>query len=55
MCEKTCSSCYYFVQHYIRMERRFVKIVMGHCIRARVKKIKSNTKICDYYKEKKRR
>lgn len=52
MCEKTCDSCYYFVQHYIRIGRRFAKIYLGHCIYSRIKKTKSNTKICDNYKEK---
>ena len=49
MDEKTCESCSYFKQHYVKMGNKYHKIALGHCIYPRVKSRDKDTKACERY------
>ena len=51
---KTCSSCRYFRQHYVRLARnRFDPIPCGHCGEPRLREKKPDTPACSRYAQKK--
>lgn len=52
--KKTCSSCRYFRQHYVRRGRnQFVPIPCGHCGNPRLRDKKPEAPACQRYSEKK--
>lgn len=52
--KKTCLTCRYFRQHYVRRGRnQFVPIPCGHCGNPRLREKKPDAPACQRYSEKK--
>ncbi|MGM9670145.1 MAG: hypothetical protein ACI3XD_01025 [Oscillospiraceae bacterium] len=47
---RTCETCAYFLQHYIRYKKRYRAIAFGHCTEPRIKVRKIDTPACARYK-----
>ena len=51
---KTCESCWYFKQHYVRSAgNHYTPIDRGHCVHPRLKDRTVQTPACGRYREKK--
>ena len=51
---KTCESCWYFKQHYVRSAvNHYMPIDRGHCVHPRLKDRTVQTPACGRYREKK--
>lgn len=47
--EKTCRTCLYFRQHYVRYGRSYREAHCGHCVHLRVKRRTPDDKGCRHY------
>ncbi|PWM40135.1 MAG: hypothetical protein DBX52_03475 [Clostridiales bacterium] len=48
-----CGNCKYFIQHYIKFENQYHKILCGHCIYPRIKERMKHAHACGNFAPKK--
>lgn len=51
MGQKICGTCAYYMQHYALDKSRIFRVCCGHCIYARAKVKKPQTKACENYEQ----
>lgn len=49
MAGETCDTCAYYKQHYTFNQRKILRVHCGHCMFAKVKTRKPDSKACDDY------
>lgn len=47
--KEQCSTCKYFIPHYVKHVTTYTKISAGHCIQKRSKIISDDRKKCENY------
>ena len=38
--EESCVNCRYYVQHYTKADKEFIRCFMGHCVNKRMRNVK---------------